>query len=233
MERVRAAGASQFVASTALSSFERIAALKRAADQVGIGVELLVHSNRCVTGVGGCRLYDYFAPYFEEQVVADTDGTARAKLIGNPDRGGVCYRPCLGTHVPEIAARFPARVLSYLEQSNNEIYQLLDDVPRYIALGVTTLKIQGREYPPALIAELTRIYRGLIDQTTAGAEADIGAARVALGPLLEERDRCRQAKTAGLHSRLLSRMAEVEGRASTTWDPCAEETRLRQGEAAP
>jgi putative protease len=233
MERVRAAGASQFVASTALSSFERIAALKGAADDVGIGVELLVHSNRCVTGVGGCRLYDYFAPYFEEQVVADTDGTARAKLIGNPDRGGVCYRPCLGTHVPEIRARFPARVLSYLEQSNNEIYQLLDDVPRYIALGVTTLKIQGREYPPALIAELTRIYRRLIDQTTAGAEADIAAARVALGPLLEERDRCRQAKTAGLHSRLLSRMAAVEGRASTTWDPDAEETRLRQAEPAP
>ena len=135
MERVREAGATQFVASTALNTFERIEALKRTADEVGIGVELLIHSNRCITGVGGCRLYDYFAPYFEEQVVEDSDGSRRLKIIGNPDQGGVCYRPCLGNHVPEIAGRFPARVLTYLEKSNNEIYALLEDVPRYLALG--------------------------------------------------------------------------------------------------
>jgi putative protease len=232
MERVKTAGATQFVASTALSSFERIAALKRTADEVGIGVELLVHSNRCITGVGGCRLYDYFAPYFEEQVVADTDGTSRTKLVGNPDKGGVCYRPCLGTHVPEIAARFPAKVLSYLAASNNEIYQILEDVPRYIALGVTTLKIQGREYPPALIAELTRIYRRLIDQTTAGEPADLARARGTLGPLLVERDRYRAAKTRALHERLLARMAEVRPGAACDWDPAAEETRLRRTEPA-
>ncbi|HSF02623.1 MAG TPA: U32 family peptidase, partial [Solirubrobacterales bacterium] len=123
MERVKAAGATQFVASTALASFERIAALKRTADEVGIGLELLIHSNRCITGVGGCRLYDYFAPYFEAQTVMDSDGATRTKLYGNPDRGGVCFRPCLGTGLPEIARRFPAKVLAYLEHSNNEIYQ--------------------------------------------------------------------------------------------------------------
>ena len=120
MERAKEAGASQFVASTALSTFERIAALKQLADEVGMGLELLIDSNRCITGVGGCRLYDYFAPYFEEQVVGDTDGSTRVKLVGNPDKGGSCYRPCLGHHVPEIAERFPARVLTYLERSNNE-----------------------------------------------------------------------------------------------------------------
>jgi len=132
MERAKEAGATQFVASTALNTYERIAALKRTADEVGIGVELLIHSNRCVTGVGGCRLYDYFAPYFEEQVTQDSDGSTRIKLIGNPDKGGVCYRPCLGHHVPQIAEKFPEKVLTYLEKSNNEIYHLLDDVPRYL-----------------------------------------------------------------------------------------------------
>lgn len=232
MERVKAAGATQFVASTALATFERIAVLKRTADEVGIGVELLVHSNRCVTGVGGCRLYDYFAPYFEQRVVADTDGTCRTKLIGNPDKGGVCYRPCLGTHVPAIAARFPAKVLTYLEKSNNEIYQLLDDVPRYIALGVTTLKIQGREYPPALIAELTRIYRRLIDQTRAGEEPGVGEAQAALRPILAERDHCRQAKTQALHDRLLGQMNTRVPGVDTEWDPDAEEARLRRAEVA-
>lgn len=229
MERAREAGATQFVASTALNTYERIVALKRTADDVGIGVELLVHSNRCVTGVGGCRLYDYFAPYFEEQVVHDSDGSTRTKLVGNPDKGGVCYRPCLGTHVPEIAERFPAKVLTYLEKSNNEIYHLLEDVPRYIALGVTTLKIQGREYPAPLIAQLTKIYRKLIDQTREGL-ADLAAARAALDPILAERDQCRSAKTRGLHERLLARMPQVERRETIDWDPNAEESRLLRAE---
>jgi putative protease len=229
MERARAAGATQFVASTALSSFDRIAALKREADLVGMGLELLIHSNRCITGVGGCRLYDYFAQYFEEQAVHDTDGSRRIKLVGNPDKGGVCYRPCLGHHVPEIAGRFPDKVQSYLERSNNEIYHLLDDVPRYLALGVTTLKIQGREYPAPLIGELTRIYRRLIDQAREGS-ADLGAARTALEPVLAQRDACRGAKTQALHDRLLARMAAVGKAATTDWDPEIEETRLRRAE---
>jgi putative protease len=235
MERVHEAGATQFVASTALNTYERIAALKQTADEVGIGVELLIHSNRCVTGVGGCRLYDYFAPYFEEQVVHDSDGCTRVKLIGNPDKGGVCYRPCLGNHVPAIAERFPARVLTYLEKSNNEIYALLEDVPRYLGLGVTTLKIQGREYPAPLIAELTKIYRTLMDRTRAGM-ADVAGARVALDPVLRERDRHRNAKTEALHERLMTRMSEelrrqsAAGRATTAWDPTSEEARLRRAE---
>ena len=231
MERVKTAGATQFVASTALNTFERIAALKGTADEVGIGVELLIHSNRCITGVGGCRLYDYFAPYFEERVVHDSDGTSRTKLIGNPDKGGVCYRPCIGHHVPEIAARFPDKILTYLDRSNNEIYHLLEDVPRYIALGVTTLKIQGREYPAQLIGELTRIYRRLVDQTLAGAP-DVAGARAALGPVLAERDQCRNAKTGELHDRLLGKMAAAgTGRVGTDWDPNSEEARLRKAEA--
>ncbi len=229
MERAKEAGATQFVASTALNTYERIAALKRVADDVGIGVELLIHSNRCVTGVGGCRLYDYFEPYFEEQVVHDSDGSTRTKLFGNPDKGGVCYRPCLGHHVPEIAEKFPARVLTYLEKSNNEIYQLLEDVPRYIALGVTTLKIQGREYPAPLIAELTKIYRKLIDQTQEGL-ADVVAARAALDPILTERDQCRNAKTRQLHERLIARMSRAQHREITDWDPNSEEARLLRAE---
>ncbi|HEV8572049.1 MAG TPA: peptidase U32 family protein [Actinomycetota bacterium] len=205
MEEVAEAGASQFVASTALNTFDRIAGLKNTADEVGVGVELLIHSNRCVTGVGGCRLYDYFGPYFEEEIVHDSDGSHRVKLIGNPDKGGVCYRPCLGTHIPEIAERFPRPVLTYLEKSNNEVYQLLEDIPEYMSLGVTTLKIQGREYPTEVIAELTRLYRKLIDQVKQG-RPDIAGARADLDKVLPDRDRTRNAKTQELHVRLLNRM---------------------------
>jgi collagenase-like PrtC family protease len=137
---------------------------------------------------------------------------------------------------PGRRARFPGKVLDYLERSNNEIYALLEDVPRYLALGVTTLKIQGREYPAPLIAELTRIYRRVIDEAGRGA-ADLGAARAALDPVLGERDRWRAAKTATLHGRLLARMGAAASpggsAAGTDWDPAPEEARLRRAEALP
>jgi putative protease len=123
-------------------------------------------------------------------------------------------------------------VLTYLDRSNNEIYHLLEDVPRYLALGVATLKIQGREYPAPLIGELTRIYRTLMDQVRAG-RPDVPAAATALGPVLEARDACRTAKTDALHERLLARMATVSGSGASQWDPAAEEARLRAGEPTP
>jgi len=235
MEELKEAGADQFVASVALSSYERIAALKANADDVGIGMELLIHANRCVTGVGGCRLYDYFEPYFEEECVHDSDGTSRTKLIGNPDRGGVCYRPCLGTHIDQIKERFPTGVLNYLERSNNEIYALLDDVPKYVALGIDTLKIQGREYPTPLIGELTKIYRRLIDETKQGMD-DVEAARARLSPVLAERAELRDVKTRELHERLMAKMSEelhgrlVDQMETTDWDPDSEEGDLLKRE---
>jgi collagenase-like PrtC family protease len=102
-------------------------------------------------------------------------------------------------------------------------------VPRYVALGVTTLKIQGREYPAPLIGELTKIYRTLMDQIAAG-QADLPAARAALDPVLAARDGCRSAKTQALHGRLLSRMAAAGDGQSSDWDPGAEEARLRGAE---
>src|SRR5574341_535591 len=143
----------------------------------------------------------------------------------------------VGTHIPAIAEKFPAKVLTYLEKSNNEIYHLLDDVPRYIALGVSTLKIQGREYPTPLIAQLTTIYRKLIDQARDG-QADVAGARAALDPVLAERDQYRNAKTRQLHGRLMARMSEDLHRRlmaqmqSTDWDPAQEEQSLRRAEPA-
>jgi collagenase-like PrtC family protease len=105
-------------------------------------------------------------------------------------------------------------------------------VPRYLALCVTTLKIQGREYPAPLIGELTRIYRRVIDEARVGT-ADLDAARAALDPVLAERDRRRGTKTAALHGRLLARMTAAAGPADpgTDWDPAPEEARLRRAEA--
>jgi hypothetical protein len=61
----------------------------------------------------------------------------------------------------------------------------------------------------------------------------VAGARAALAPVLAERDRCRGAKTEGLHRRLLDRMAGVGAGQATEWDPETEETRLRRAEPGP
>jgi hypothetical protein len=114
------------------------------------------------------------------RVVHDSDGTTRIKLIGNPDKGGVCFRPGLGTHHhPEIAEKFPDSVLTYVEKGNNEIYQL----PRYVAVGVTTLEIRGREDPTPVISQLTKIYSTFLARILAG-KPDVASARAALDTVL-------------------------------------------------
>lgn len=203
MEFYKEAGASQFVVSTTLSSYREIAALKREADQVGMGVEVLIHGNRCISGVGGCRLYEYFDSFMEEVTILDSDGVKRKKVLGNPDKGGVCYRPCMGIYNPDIAKRFPSHLLEYLRDKTNEVFTVIDEVPGYIELGVRTLKIQGREYPVELIAEMTRTYRKIIDGYYSRS-MELDREKQRLMELSHIRDRERIKKTAELHQRLLS-----------------------------
>lgn len=202
MERFREAGATQFVVSTELRTFEEVMEIKGASDEVGMGVEVLIHANRCVSGVGGCRLYLLFADAFYEEEVVDSDGVRRVKLIGNPDRGGVCFRPCLGTDLPKIRERFPQKVLRALEVANNEAFALCEDVPRYVRAGVATLKIQGREYPTSLVRELTATYRRIVD--AASLPEGLGER---LASLVAERDRLRMERTKELHARLVRRLS--------------------------
>jgi collagenase-like PrtC family protease len=133
-------------------------------------------------------------------------------------------------------------------------------VPRYVALGVTTLKIQGREYPTPVISQLTKIYSTFLAQILAG-KPDVPSARAALDKVLPDRDEYRKAKTQQLNERLLARIAEVDGRVAprrhehhgkvcyacgapegsphrssvehvetTDWDPDSEEAHLLHGE---
>ena len=202
MQRYKKAGASQFVASTTASCLSDIERLKKEADEVGMGLELLIAGNRCVGGVGGCRLYEYFSDLFEEREVVDTDGTRRVKTIGNPDRGGVCFRPCLDIENPRIRERLPEAVYQKYRRQLNEAFAIADDVPRYIDLGVKTLKLQGREYPTSLIAAITQCYREFIDSYLGGGDIDYTAWKNRLTGLIEERNRQRASRTSELLSRI-------------------------------
>jgi len=142
-------GVSQVVADTKLTLRE-LAARKI---QGEVGIEVLIHANMCYTYLGKC----WMSPYHRLERTRDDFG--KDLFRGSPNRGGLDYRVCLeqwelhvGTELlePRIALK-------------NDAFFYLDDIPPLIDLGVHCLKIQGREYPVPLVAEIVRFYRELID----------------------------------------------------------------------
>jgi len=145
----QAIGVSQVVADTKLTLRELVA--RKAEGEVGI--EVLIHANMCYTYLGKC----WMSPY--HRLERATDDFGKDLFRGSPNRGGLDYRVCL-----EQWQLFAGQEL--LEPRialKNDAFFYLDDIPPLIDLGVHCLKIQGREYPVPLVAEIVRFYRELID----------------------------------------------------------------------
>ena len=80
-----------------------------------------------------------------------------------------------------------------------------EEFRQYIDLGLQTLKVQGREYPVALIGQMIRDYRKLIDahlQGTDSGEPELIAIEEDLHRLVKDRDRARMEKTRELHQQI-------------------------------
>lgn len=77
-----------------------------------------------------------------------------------------------------------------------------EELKEYINLHLRTLKVQGREYPVSLIAQMIRDFRTLIDAYRAGRDPhdpELVAVERDLELLVQERDRARMEKTRELH----------------------------------
>lgn len=145
----RSIGVSQVVADTKLT-LEELASRR---EQIGVGIEILIHANRCYTYLGKC----WMSPYHRLERTTDVFGKDQFK--GSPNRGGLDYRICLQPwELYSGDAKREDRVAL-----RNDAFFLLEDIPRLIDLGVHCLKIQGREYPVPLVGEIVRFYRRLID----------------------------------------------------------------------
>ncbi|MEW6720978.1 MAG: peptidase U32 family protein [Thermodesulfobacteriota bacterium] len=180
------AGASQIVAECRMGRD----AMRRIKAEAGVGLEVLVHATTCYTLLGRCTMSSYAR--FAHQV--DADG--KDHFPGSPNRGGLCYRICLtdwdlvdGTGAPEATGvKMP-----------NPAFFRVDDIPDLLDLGVDTIKIQGREYSTALVGEMVRFYRDLIDacvRDRAGFRMEPFRERMA--SIVAARDAERREKTAGL-----------------------------------
>ncbi len=176
----RSIGVSQVVADTKLT-LKELASRK---EQIAIGIEILIHANHCYTYLGKC----WMSPY--HRLERTTDPFGKDQFKGSPNRGGLDYRVCLESwELYSGETRWEERVVL-----KNDAFFLLDDIPRLIDLGVHCLKIQGREYPVPLVAEIVGFYRDLIDRYAThpkGQPFDLAPWRAALARIEGERNAAR------------------------------------------
>jgi len=180
------AGASQVVAECRMDRDT----MRKIKAEAGVGLEVLVHATMCWTLLGRCTMSSYAR--FARQV----DEPGKDHFPGSPNRGGLCYRICLtdwdrvdgGGNLEASGVKMP-----------NPAFFRAEDVPELIDLGVDTIKIQGREYSTALVGEMVRYYRELIDaclRDRAGFRMEPFRERMAA--IVAGRDAERREKTAGL-----------------------------------
>jgi putative protease len=144
------AGATQVVTECRMDREE----MRKIRQEVGVGLEVLVHATTCYTYLGRCTM----SSYTRQEWRLDEEG--KNHFLGSPNRGGLCYRVCL-TEWDQRAE--DGSVEGERVVLPNLAYFLVDDIPGLIDLGVSTIKIQGREYSVPLVGRMVRFYRDLID----------------------------------------------------------------------
>jgi putative protease len=182
------AGATQVVTECRMDREE----MRKIRQEVGVGVEVLVHATTCYTYLGRCTM----SSYTRQEWRFDEEG--KNHFLGSPNRGGLCYRVCLtewdqrGEDGSVEAGRAVLPNLAYF---------LVDDIPGLIDLGVTTIKIQGREYSVPLVGNMVRFYRGLIDSYLRDRSSfRMEAWKERMAGIVSARDAERREKTASLIS---------------------------------
>ncbi|AGK61678.1 Collagenase-related protease [Archaeoglobus sulfaticallidus PM70-1] len=176
----RKAGAGMVVADCKLTIDE----MREIKDKAGVGIEVLVHANTDFTYLGKCWMSSYKALKYEEL-------NGKSYYIGSPNRGGVCFRPCLmrwsllGDDVYARDFNLP-----------NSMFLLLEEIPSLLEV-VDCLKIQGREYSVGLIKEIVRFYRDFVEACS-GGEVDFAVWKKKLMDIASRRDAERLRKTMEL-----------------------------------
>lgn len=151
-------------------------------------IEVLIHANLDYTYLGRCTMSSYFrCSHVEEEPGKDN-------FLGSPNRGGLCYRVCKSCW--SVGQGSTVRLGKEL---GNTFFMSVDEIPRYVAMGIDCLKIQGREYSPGLVGEIVRFYRDYVDACALDLRAaEDPAWKVRAGELSAMRDAQRDRRTKAL-----------------------------------
>jgi putative protease len=183
----RSLGVTQVVADTKLTLRE----LASRKEKIDVGIEVLIHANKCYTYLGKC----WMSPY--HRLERTTDAFGKDLFKGSPNRGGLDYRVCLESwDVYNGEEKLESNIAL-----KNDAFFILEDIPALIDLGVDCLKVQGREYPVPLVQNMVRFYRDMIDTYIARPKDepfDLGPWQARLAGIQSERDAARSNGTRQL-----------------------------------
>src|ERR1035437_4282667 len=160
-------------------------------EQIDVGIEILIHANKCYTYLGKC----WMSPY--HRLERTTDSFGKDLFKGSPNRGGLDYRVCMESWELYSGEEKWENSVAL----KNDAFFLLEDIPHLIDLGVQCLKVQGREYPVPLVESVVRFYRDLIDACIASPKDeafDLSPWRSRLAAIQMERDTARSDGTRQL-----------------------------------
>lgn len=128
--------------------------IKILANKSDIDLEMFIHGAQCMAYSGRCHLSNYF-------------------LKRDANRGQ-CAQPCRWEYKPQ-ADRLKSHPVEYnsieLEETetgtfilNSTDLCLLERIPEIIKAGILSLKIEGRNKTSYYVANVTRVYRKIIDE---------------------------------------------------------------------
>ena len=131
----RSIGVSQVVADTKLTLRE----LASRKEQIDVGIEILIHANKCYTYLGKC----WMSPY--HRLERTTDSFGKDLFKGSPNRGGLDYRVCLESWELYSGEEKWENSVAL----KNDAFFLLEDIPHLIDLEGRVPESAGARIPRA------------------------------------------------------------------------------------
>lgn len=146
------------------------AEIARIRDQAGVALEAFLFQTPYRSWICPGRCYS--SSYFH--IAHKKDAADKDHFIGSASRGGSCHRICRSDW-RMLAGDTPLDADLFAERQNLKASPelLLQELPRYLELGVTRLKIPGRERSVELVVAITRFYAQVLAALRQG-DTDLG-----------------------------------------------------------